>query len=148
MLLHVESAAGIVGTYWLTALWLLLRSFLVQSALVGGCSLTSLSELLSIVTDGLAGLLNLCGVLPRGLLLGCPLSTRIWDIYDDLIQHWLRLMLLGSLELFMKEMSLLPGLLWHSAAESPLADAYCCAGGPVLDRGLVLGRDTARFRVA
>ena len=36
----------------MAALWLLLRSFLVQSSLVDGCSLTSLSELFSIVTGG------------------------------------------------------------------------------------------------
>ena len=36
---------------------------------------------------------------------------------------------------------------WSSAAETALADAYCFSGGPVSDRGLVLGRGTARFRV-
>ena len=36
---------------------------------------------------------------------------------------------------------------WSSAAESALADAYCVAGGPLPDRGLVLGRGVARFRV-
>ena len=36
---------------------------------------------------------------------------------------------------------------WSSAAESALADAYYFSGGPVPDRGLVLGRGTARLRV-
>ena len=34
-------------------------------------------------------------------------------------------------------------LVWMSAAESALADACCFAGGPVPDRGLVLGRGVA-----
>ena len=37
--------------------------------------------------------------------------------------------------------------IWSSAAESAFADAYCFVGGPVPDRGLVLGRGVARFRV-
>ena len=41
----------------------------------------------------------------------------------------------------------LPGSSWSSAAEAALADAYCFAAGPVPDRGLVLGRGVARFRV-
>ena len=36
-------------------------------------------------------------------------------------------------------------LVWSGAAETPLADAYRFSGGPVPDRGLVLGRGTARF---
>ena len=67
----------IVGTFWLAALQLLLRSFLVQSAQVGGRSLILLSELFSIATGGLVGLLNLYGVLPCGLLLCCLLLTRV-----------------------------------------------------------------------
>ena len=39
------------------------------------------------------------------------------------------------------------GLFWSSAAETALADAYCFSGGRVPDRGLVLGRSTARLRV-
>ena len=35
---------------------------------------------------------------------------------------------------------------WSSAAEAALADAYKFAGGPVLDRGLVLGRGSLLVR--
>ena len=38
-------------------------------------------------------------------------------------------------------------LVWFSAAEKALADAYRFAGGPVPERGLIMGRGTARMRV-
>ena len=38
-------------------------------------------------------------------------------------------------------------LVWSSAAEAALADAYQFAGGPVPNRGLVMGGGTARMRV-
>ena len=38
-------------------------------------------------------------------------------------------------------------LVWSSAAETALADAYQFAGGPVPDRGLITGKGTARMRV-
>ena len=37
-------------------------------------------------------------------------------------------------------------MVWSSAVEAALADAYRFAGGPVPDRGLVLGRDVFRPR--
>ena len=37
-------------------------------------------------------------------------------------------------------------LVFSSAAESALADAYCFSGGPAPCQGLVLGRGLARFR--
>ena len=40
----------------------------------------------------------------------------------------------------------LPWMVWSSASESALADAFRFAGGPVPDRGLVLGRGAARMR--
>ena len=36
--------------------------------------------------------------------------------------------------------------MWSSAAETALADAYQFTGGPVPERGLVMGRGTARMR--
>ena len=36
---------------------------------------------------------------------------------------------------------------WSSAAETALADTHCFSGGFVPDRGPVLGRGAARFRV-
>ena len=38
-------------------------------------------------------------------------------------------------------------LVWSSAAETALADAYRFSGGPAPSRGLVLGRGMARFRL-
>ena len=38
-------------------------------------------------------------------------------------------------------------LIWSSAVEAALADAYRFAGGPVPDRGLVLGRGAFRYLV-
>ena len=37
-------------------------------------------------------------------------------------------------------------LIWSSAAEGALADAFRFAGGPIPDRGLVLGRGKVRIR--
>ena len=37
-------------------------------------------------------------------------------------------------------------LIWSGAAESALVDAYQFAGGPVPDRGFVLGRGSSKFR--
>ena len=37
-------------------------------------------------------------------------------------------------------------MVWSSAAEKALADAFQFAGGPVPDRGLVLGRGMTRMR--
>ena len=37
-------------------------------------------------------------------------------------------------------------LVWSSAVETALADAYRFAGGPVPERGLVMGRSAARMR--
>ena len=38
-------------------------------------------------------------------------------------------------------------LVWSSAAETALADAYRFSGGPAPSQGLVLGRGMARFRL-
>ena len=38
-------------------------------------------------------------------------------------------------------------LVWSSAAEAARADAGRLAGGPVPERGLIMGRGTARMRV-
>ena len=38
-------------------------------------------------------------------------------------------------------------LVWSGAAESVLADTCWFAGGPVPERGLILGRGCARFRI-
>ena len=72
---------------------------------------------------------------------------RVLEVYDD------RLRVVTQADDARLTGSLLDGdvssawAVWSSAAESALADAYCFAGGPVPDRGPVLGRGVAKFRV-
>ena len=71
---------------------------------------------------------------------------RVWDIYDDRLQFMSRddaLNLDGALN--SRDVSL-AWMVWSPAVEAPLADAYRFAGGPVPDRGLVLGRGVYRLR--
>ena len=71
---------------------------------------------------------------------------RVWEIYDDRLQFMSRGDALGL------DNALLCGdvssawMIWSSAAEGALADAFRFAGGPVPDRGLVLGRGKIRIR--
>ena len=72
---------------------------------------------------------------------------RVWVIYDD------RLQFMAGLDALILDESLDAGdvsralLVWSSAAETALADAYRFAVGPVLARGLIIGRGTARMRL-
>ena len=71
---------------------------------------------------------------------------RVWDIYDDRLQFmsWNdALSLDGALDC--GDVSL-AWMIWSSAIEAALADAYRFAGGPVPDRGLVLGSGVFRPR--
>ena len=71
---------------------------------------------------------------------------KVWDVYDERLQFMsredaLRLddaLLLGNVSS--------AWMVWSSAAEKALADAFQFAGGPVPDRGLVLGRGMVRLR--
>ena len=71
---------------------------------------------------------------------------RVWEIYDERLQFMSREDALGL------DGALLCGdvsrawMVWSSAAENALADAFRFAGGPVPDRGLVLGRGMVRIR--
>ena len=72
---------------------------------------------------------------------------RVWEVYDDRLRFMSRAdsdSLTGAL---LNDDVSSAWAIWSSAAETALADAYCFSGGPVSDRGLVLGRGTARFRV-
>ena len=65
---------------------------------------------------------------------------RVWDIFDDRLQFMSRddaLNLDGALD--HGDVSF-AWMVWSSAVKAALADAYRFAGGPVPDRGLVLGR--------
>ena len=111
---------------------------------------------------GLVGLLNRFSVHHFCLLPGCLLwikrrgsksaeLQRAWEIYDD------RLQLLARLDALSLDESLGAGDVsrawlvwssaWSSAAETALADAFRFAGGPVPEKGLIMGRGTAPMRV-
>ena len=65
---------------------------------------------------------------------------RVWEFYDDRLQYTSRddaLNLDGALD--SGDVSL-AWMVWSSAVEGALVDAYRFAGGPVPDRGLVLSR--------
>ena len=72
---------------------------------------------------------------------------RVWEIYDD------RLQFMSRQDALLLDESLDAGdvsqawLVWSGAAETALADAYRFSGDPAPNRGLVLGRWRARFRV-
>ena len=72
---------------------------------------------------------------------------RVWEIYDD------RLKFMARLDTLSLDESLGAGdvcrawLVWSSAAENALADAYRFAGGPVPERSVIIGRGTARMCV-
>ena len=71
---------------------------------------------------------------------------RVWDFYDDRLQFMSRddaLNLDGSSAF--GDVSL-AWMIWSSAVEAALADAYRFAGGPVPDSGPVLGRGVFRSR--
>ena len=110
-----------------------------------------------IILGGLRGFPCLFGVRLCGLPLGYRFLIsvggskaaevqRVWDIYDD------RLQFMSRDDAFSLDDSLIRGdvssawLVWSSAVEAALADAYRFAGGPVPDDGLVLGRGVFRTR--
>ena len=69
---------------------------------------------------------------------------RVWEIYDDRLQFMSRqdALILGE-SLDAGEVSQ-AWLVCSRAAETALADACCCSGGPAPSHGLVLGRGMAR----
>ena len=70
----------------------------------------------------------------------------VWEVYDDQLQFMARLDALSLDESLDAGDVSRAWLVWSSAAETALADAYRFAGGPVPERGLVMGRGTARMR--
>ena len=70
---------------------------------------------------------------------------RVWEVYDERLQFMSRhdaMQLDESLDAGDVSRSV-----WSGAVESALADAYQFSGGPLPGRGLVLGRESASFRV-
>ena len=72
---------------------------------------------------------------------------RIWEVYDECLQY------LSRQDAIWLDESLDAGdvsrawLVWSCAAETALVDAHRFSGGPFPTRGLVLGRESALFRV-
>ena len=71
---------------------------------------------------------------------------RVWEIYDERLQFMSREDALGLVEALLRGDVSRAWMVWSSAVEKALADAFQFAGGPVPVRGLVLGRGMARFR--
>ena len=71
---------------------------------------------------------------------------RVWDVFDDRLQFmsWDDALNLDD-SLANGDVSL-AWMIWSSAVEAALADAYRFAGGPVPDSGFVLGRGVFRSR--
>ena len=72
---------------------------------------------------------------------------RVWEVYDERLQFMSRrdASLLDE-SLGLDEVSM-AWAVWSRAAESALADAFRFSGGPLLAKGLVLGRGSAVLRV-
>ena len=71
---------------------------------------------------------------------------RVWEIYDERLQFMSREDALGLDEALLHGDVTSAWMVWSSAAERALADAFQFAGGPVPVRGLVLGRGMVRMR--
>ena len=71
---------------------------------------------------------------------------RVWGVYDDRLQFMAGDDALNVDEALRDEDVSRACDVWSSAAEAALADAYQFAGGPVPDRGLVLGRGSFLVR--
>ena len=71
---------------------------------------------------------------------------KVWDVYDERLQFMSREDALNLDEALLHGDVSSAWMVWSSAAEKALADAFQFAGGPVPDRGLVLGRGMVRMR--
>ena len=117
------------------------------------CSLTWQSGRILIVRGGLVGQLSPFGVLPCRQVLGCLLLTKqgvlnllrssgFWEVYDDRLQFRAVLDAPRLDDASSGKAVSDAWMIWSSAAESALADAFCLAGAR-----LVLGEGTTQFRV-
>ena len=113
--------------------------------------------LLFFIPGGLVSFLSPFGVRPFGLLLGCRLwikvgesksveVQRVWDVYDERLQFMSREDALDLDEALLYGDVSNAWMVWSTAAEKALADAFQLAGGPVPSRGLFLGRGMVRMR--
>ena len=65
---------------------------------------------------------------------------RVWEVYDERLQNMSRLDAMRLDEFLYEGDVSRAWLVWSRAAETALVDAYQFSGGPILGRGLVLGR--------
>ena len=72
---------------------------------------------------------------------------RVWEVYDERLQFMLRRDVIQLDEALDADEVSRVWLVWSGAAETALADAYQFCGRPIPTRGLVLGRESALFRV-
>ena len=148
---------GIVGILWLVVLLWQLRFVLVLFSGIGGLFLIWLFVPLLLIPVGLVWFLSLLSVLRFGPLLGClPLISL--GVLSLLRFRGFGIFMMRGFSSCLGEdalgldSALLCGdvssawMIWSSAAESALADAFRFAGGPVPTRGLVLGRGMVRIR--
>ena len=71
---------------------------------------------------------------------------RVWEIYDERLQFVSREDALGLDEALLRGDVSCAWMVWSSAAEKALVDAFRFAGGAVPARGLILGWGMARMR--
>ena len=71
---------------------------------------------------------------------------RVWDVYGERLQFMSREDALNLDEALLNGDVSSAWMVWSTAAEKALADAFQLAGGPVPSRGLVLGRSMVRMR--
>ena len=129
---------------------LLLLSLVVMLCGIGGFCLILLFVRVLIILGGWRRFLCLCSACLHGRPLGnrylirvggskAAEVRRVWSFFDDRLQFVSRdgaLNLDGALD--NGDVSL-AWMIWSSAGEAALADAYRFAGGPVPDCGLMLG---------
>ena len=72
---------------------------------------------------------------------------RVWEIYDERLQFMSRRDASLLDESLGRDDVSMAWAVWSRAAESALADAFRFSGGPLLSRGLVLGRGSALLRI-
>ena len=70
---------------------------------------------------------------------------RVWEVYDDRLQFMSRVDAL-ALDASLDAGDVSKAWLVWSSAEAALADAYQFAGGPLPERGLIMGRGAAMMR--
>ena len=142
---------GLVVNSWWVALVLLLLSLVVRLCEIVGWCLTLLFVRVLIILCGWRGFLCLFNVRLCGRPLGCRFLIRVGGPRLPRFRGFGISVMIGYSFMSRDDALDLDGslangdvslawMIWSSAVEAALADAYRFAGGPVPDSGLVLGR--------